>query len=93
MPDITRAEVVHRIRDHQNNWWTLCYVHMMRFRGHFEDMQLATIYHRGYKNWLETYEMKDNIPPHIAFGGAVVAGEGDPTFYPRWQEYARLHFC
>jgi len=77
----------------ENNWWTICHVHMVRFRGFFEDMQFSTIYHRRYRNWLETYHMKDGIPPHIQFGGAIVAGEGDPTFHQRWVEFAREHFC
>jgi hypothetical protein len=93
MPDILRAEVCHRMRDTEHNWWTLCYVHMIRFHGQFEDLERATIYHRKYRNWLETYKMEDHIPPHIKFGGAVVAGERDETFLPRWKDYARLHFC
>lgn len=93
MPDIRFGETIHKLPCVANNWWTICYVHMIRFRGFFEDLQCATIYHRRYRNWLETHHTEIGIPPHIRFGGAIEAGEGDPTFYPRWLEYAREHFC
>jgi hypothetical protein len=92
MPDIRLAGCSHQFHSTENNWITVCYTHMIRFRGVFEDLEMSTIYHRRYRNWLETYECPDGIPPHIAFGGAIVAGEADPTFKPRWNEYARLHF-
>jgi hypothetical protein len=83
LPDLRFAHVCHKMGSVENNWWTIFHVHRVRFRGAFEDFQCSTIYHRRYRNWLETYHRQDGIPPHIQFGGAIESGESDPTFYPR----------
>lgn len=98
IPDIWYAEQVMRIHDHENNWITLIYGWMNRVSGggilcpdsRWEGAHVST---RRYRNWLETYETKSGIPPHIGFGGAIEAGTGDPTFYSRWQDYARGTFA
>ncbi len=98
LPDIFRAEVCTRIRDTENNWITLVYQWMNRIVGEgvFDPdsrWQFAHTSMRRYHQWLETYHSDDGIPPHISFGGAIVAGERDETFHSRWQQYARETFC
>lgn len=98
IPDIIRIEHATHLRDYENNWITIIYQWMNRVRGgglfdpdsRWECAHTST---RRYRQWLETYETDDRIPPHISFGGAIEAGQGDPTFYPRWQEYARETFA
>lgn len=91
MPDITWCEV--RTKTQYENCWTIHYVWMIRFHGFFEDVEGAHVNSRRYRQWLDTHDMPDGVPPHIQFGGAVVAGERDPTFRARWVEYARRTFC
>lgn len=91
VPDIRMCET--RTRTQHDNCWTVHYVWMNRVWGFYEKFEVAHVNSRRYRQWLETYEMKDGIPPHIQFGGAVVAGEGDPEFYNRWAAYARETFA
>lgn len=91
MPDIRNVEI--QSKTQHENCWTIHYVWMMRMYGAFERIEVAHVNSRRYRQWLETYPMPDGIPPHIAFGGAIVPGEGDPEFYNKWKEYARRTFC
>lgn len=91
MPDIRHCEI--RTKTQHNNCWTIHYVWMNKFHGMFEDLQIAHVNSRRYRQWLDTYDMPDGIPPHIQFGGAVVSGTGDPKFHSRWVEYVQRTFC
>lgn len=91
MPDIVGGETATRTQE--NNTWTYHYVWMVRMHTETGQIQRAHVNTRLYKSWLETYEMWDNIPPHIQFGGAVEAGESDPEFYNKWIKYAQETFC
>lgn len=98
LPDLLRIEQQTTILDREHNWQTTIYQWMVRVTGeNFWDpeakWELAHTSMRRYRNWLETYEMVDGIPPHIQFCGAIEAGERDETFYPRWREYAKELFC
>ena len=97
LPDISRVETSIKIYDRQNNWITTIYQWMNRVVGEgiFDPQSkwwTAHICTRAYRNWLQTYETKDGIPPHISFGGAIEAGERDITFKDRWTDYARETF-
>ena len=97
LPNLFRAESATKIRDLENNWITIIYQWMDRVTGEsvFDlaaTWECAHISTRRYRQWLETYQHENGIPPHIGFGGAIMSGEGDPTFYPRWQAYARETF-
>lgn len=91
LPDLCRADVFNKTQ--HDNCWTIHYVWMMRVWGHFEKIERTHVNSRVYKRWLETYTPDHNIPPHIQFGGAIVAGEPDPEFYNRWVAYAQETFC
>lgn len=54
-----------------------------------ENMEFATVGTPEYARWLREDGPFD-IAPHLGFGGGVspVPG-GDPTFYGRWQAFAR----
>lgn len=91
MPDIMRCEL--RSKTQHDNCWTIHYVWMDRVWGFFDRVEVAHVNSRAYRAWLDTYPMPDGIPPHISFGGAVVAGERDPEFYNRWKAYARRTFA
>ena len=98
LPDIIRIEQATDVFDHQNNWKTTVYQWMDRIIGDsvFDPTatwQCAHITTRTYRQWLETYDTENGLPPHISFGGCIVAGEADLTFYPRWLEYAKATFC
>lgn len=95
MPDYFRGE---RSKTQHDNTWTIHHQWMMRatpdnpFWG-----PMAHVNSRTYREWLEEggYWQSENepgIPPHISFGGAVVAGRGDPDFKRRWVEYAAREF-
>jgi hypothetical protein len=90
VPDIRLVETQTRTR--HDNTWTIHYVWMNRVWGFFDKLEIAHVNSRLYRQWLETYEMKNGIPPHIQFGGAVVAGSGDPDFHTRWVAYAQEAF-
>ncbi len=98
LPDITRIEGATHLRDYENNWITIVYEWMNRVTTSDSILspnsrwETAHTSMRRYRQWLEIYEAKDGLPPHIQFGGAIEAGEGDPTFYSRWQAYAREMF-
>lgn len=91
MPDILHCEV--RTKTQHENCWTIHYVWMMRCEGFLENVEVAHVNSRLYRQWLETHPMENGIPPHIQFGGAVVSGEGDPEFHARWVRYAQATFC
>lgn len=98
LPDIVRIEQQTKIYDRENNWITIVYQWMDRVIGEslFDPASTWECTHtstRRYRQWLETYEMKDGIAPHIQFGGAIEAGTGDPTFHPRWVKYAQETFA
>lgn len=89
MPDILYAETA--IKTVRENTITIRYVHMMRWDLKAGKMQFARSDSRRYREWLredDSFERYGHLP-HIGFGGAVVAGKGDPEFYPRWLAYAR----
>lgn len=92
MPDVTRLGTARKTQF--ENCFTIHYFWMTRVEGLFEKVWCTPITSRVYRQWLETYEMKNDIPPHIAFGGAIksVPG-GDPEFYNRWAAYAKKMFC
>lgn len=91
MPDI--RYMGSRQKTQHENCWTIHHFHMNRVWGFYDRFEYATVDSRRYRQWLETYPMPDGIPPHIQFGGAVVAGERDPEFLNRWKVYARKTFC
>lgn len=98
MPDMIRLEQQTNLMDQENNWQTTIYQWMVRITGESiwdvdAKWELAHTSMRRYRQWLETYEFIDGIPPHVQFGGAIEAGTGDPTFYPRWREYAKEMFA
>lgn len=98
LPDIIRIEDSESLYDHSNNWITTIYHWMNRVTGECmfspdARWECAHTSSRRYRQWLETYETKDNIPPHIQFGGAIKSGSGDPTFHSRWLAYARETFA
>jgi len=78
-----------------DNCWTVHHVWMSRIWGFLERIEIAHVNSRTYRQWLELHpESFDmGVPPHIQFGGAVVAGKGDPEFKARWAAYARRTFC
>src|ERR1700741_5558785 len=90
-PDIMCCEIVTKTQ--HDNCYTLHYVWMSRIWGAFEKIEIAHVNSRTYRQWLDTYDMPNGIPPHIQFGGAVVAGARDPTFHARWVAYVRKTFC
>lgn len=96
MPDYFRDNG--RSKTQHDNTWTIHHQWMMRatpdnpFWG-----PMAHVNSRTYREWLEEggywqSPEEPGIPPHISFGGAVVAGRGDPMFKPRWVEYASREF-
>ena len=86
------------LKDHENNWETIIHSWMNRIVGEsFLDpdskWEMAHSQSRQYRQWLETYPLKDGIPPHIGFGGAIKSVKGgDPTFYEKWKEWTRGYF-
>lgn len=98
LPCLLRIEQRTKLLDSANNWQTIVYQWMTRIVGESlwdpeAKWELTHTSTRRYRSWLETYEWKDGIPPHIQFGGAIEAGQGDPTFYDRWKAYAKEMFC
>ena len=94
LPDICRLDATDTVFDRNNNWKTDIYRYMSKFDTETKTfIDLAHTSTRKYRQWLETYQTEDGIPPHISFGGAIVAGKGDPTFHSRWKEYALATFC
>lgn len=96
LPNISRIEAAQYYYSTENNWITIIYPWMDRIIGEsifdYISWQSTHISTRLYRQWLDAYQIKDGIPPHISFGGAIKSGEPDETFYPRWQEYARYMF-
>lgn len=45
----------------------------------------------AYRAWVAENVAPGEIPPHINFGGAVVSGKGDNTFYLRWKLRTLAH--
>lgn len=106
IPDIIQLKRnnTHEIKDGKNNWITLIHHWMNRVTTVGEGSMLdpatdqtwegAHSSSRTYRQWLETYDLseQEGIPPHIQFCGAIKAGAADPTFYPRWKEWAKEYF-
>jgi hypothetical protein len=92
MPSMMHVEQVMRLPDREENWYTLIYRWMMRWDLEANEAELTVTSTRRYRQWLETYETDDGIPPHICFGGAIEAGAPDPTFHSRWKKYAQETF-
>ena len=85
-PDISNAERC--TKTIEENTYTIFYEVMSRWviNGNAITIERAHVDTDTYRSWLDWEGMPDNgIPPHISFGGAVVSGEGDPTFYSRWE--------
>lgn len=57
--------------------------------GKLYSIETAKVVSPRYWQWLAEETEPRNHYPHIQFGGAVVAGKGDPEFYNRWLTYAR----
>jgi hypothetical protein len=98
LPDLCRIESQQVLKDFTHNWQTCISQWMMRItNGSVLEgsgtWEFAHTHTRRYRQWLETYETPDGIPPHIQFGGAIEAGERDTTFYPRWCAWAKETFC
>jgi len=93
LPDLMLAEQATTLLDREHNWITLAYRWMIRLNTETWEGERAFVHTRVYRQWLETYEAKDGLPPHICFGGAIEARDADLTFYPRWVEYAKETFC
>lgn len=72
-----------------DNTYTLHYEIMDRFDFRAGRVERARVGSKRYATWLRDEEYSDGIPPHIQFGGCVVAGPGDPEFRNRWVSYAR----
>jgi hypothetical protein len=96
-PDILLMHQSQKITDINNNWITIVHNWMNRIQGSLFDtdckIEIAHSHSRRYHQWLETYEMTDGIPPHIQYGGCIESGKGDPTFLPRWTQWAKETFC
>ena len=86
LPDLVFLETALRIE--YGNFYTTIYHHMIRMQGFFDRVERTTADTPTYQLWLLGYPLKDGVPPHISFGGAIrsIPG-GDPTFYSRWIEY------
>lgn len=94
VPDIMRCGMVERTV--AENTVTLRYAHMMRWDVDTGAVALARSDSEIYRGWLarDPYYAALPIPPHIRFGGAVVAIKGgDPTFKAKWEArtIAALH--
>lgn len=85
LPDIMRCGSV--VRTARENTYTLYYWHMMRWDLRAQRMEFARSDSPAYRAWLasDPYYAAQDVPPHIQFGGAVVAGKGDPHFHSRWK--------
>lgn len=82
MPEFLFTERADRFAE--ENCWTILYRVMCRITPDWKGYQRTTVGTDTYRQWLRETPPENGIPPHIAFGGAVVAGERDPTFYDRW---------
>lgn len=91
MPSIIHLDAFHLMRDTQNNWQTAVYLWMVKWRPESGEMYLAHSHSRKYRQWLETYDYE--VLPHIVFAGALESREADPTFFPRWVEWAKEYFA
>lgn len=97
LPAISFITCQKLIKDFENNWQTVVYEYVDRITGEsiFDPnviVETAYSHSRQYRQWLETYELKEGIPPHVQFGGAIESGQPDPTFYPRWRDWASKYF-
>ncbi|AGR47902.2 hypothetical protein PHIM7_203 [Sinorhizobium phage phiM7] len=75
----------------EENTITTLYTRMSMWNFADQKFRILPIESVLYQDLIAIYP-RDN-PPHIHFGGAVVAGKGDPTFYPRWEERTRRHIA
>lgn len=88
MPDPFWGE--HALRIEHENSITIVYERMLRWDFATDQMSGAKVGSETYARWLAEDVPAGELPPHIGFGGAVVANPaGDPTFYERWKAFAR----
>lgn len=73
----------------EENCWTYIHTMMERWDVSAGTIEFARVDSDRYREWMKEELPENGIPPHIVFGGAVVAGNGDPTFHPRWVERTR----
>ncbi|QIG72638.1 hypothetical protein EVB97_080 [Rhizobium phage RHph_Y65] len=98
VPDVMKLSISrdeYRFANYEMNTWTYVYDWMERWfldeNGKIISIQSV---HRIrdkeiYDRWV--YETgRWNIPPHIVFGGAIVAGEGDFLFYQKWEDHTKM---
>jgi TAT (twin-arginine translocation) pathway signal sequence len=90
MPSLMYAE--HMTETVRDNTRTIFYEIMERWTtrdGKLVSIETAKVGSQRYWQWLAEETEPRNHYPHIQFGGAVVAGKGDPEFHKRWLAYAR----
>ena len=75
----------------EENTKTIIYTIMNRWDFDNQSLYIASVGTDRYEEWLKEMPPKNGIPPHIQFGGAIVSGESDPTFYHRWEARTRAH--
>lgn len=90
IPDIMRCE--HSRKIVRDNTITHIYEFMNRWialpNGKWQ-IEIAKVDSDRYREWVKDIG-PDEVMPHIGFGGCVVPDpKGDPTFHPRWIEYAK----
>lgn len=93
LPSLGHASLRSKTMDADRTWWTLHFIWMIRVN--VETGFVEGPVHRDsrqYRNWMETYDPPEGVPPHVVFGGAVNPGPPDPTFHSRWVEYVKEHF-
>jgi hypothetical protein len=91
LPDISRCHVT--TRTVHDGVYTIHYVWMARWDLDRGDYEIAHVNTRKYRQWLDTFETDDKVPPHIQFGGAVTADPENPQdIYTPWVEHARRTF-
>lgn len=96
IPDIMRIQRQTEVVDEVNNWRTIVYEVMDRWTiedGKFKTLEVALVGSDRYADWLLESPPANGIPPHIGFGGCIVASKvGDPTFKSRWDDAARRDY-
>ncbi len=76
----------------EDNCKTIIYSLMQRLDFTNKIIEFAEVGTQRYRDWLKD-EPDEKIPPHIQFGGAVIPGEGDPTFHSRWVQRTLDHIA
>jgi len=92
LPCLMRAHLTLVVPDRRFNWVTIVYHYMTRWDFDEGIVETAIVPTRRYRNWLQTYETDDGVPPHVAFGGKIEPSDPDPTMFERWQRYAKEQF-